>query len=421
MRRSIFIVLGALIVLGFGFYTRTQGNQEKEVDSKVVTTVGVEYNPANEIEPLFSPFDSLLDNYFKTSGTVGAAVVVSYKGQIAFVKCFGVTKVGGRDSIDQHTIFRLASVSKTITGVLSGILDDEGLVSLDDNVTDYLPDFHLKTTESTNLLKVRNLLSQTSGVVPHAFDLMVEDKVPLKTIISRLDEADISALPGELYTYQNVVYSVYQPLVEAETNMSFQQLMKDKVFEPFGMNDASLSFQSFKRNKDKAYPHSCVGAHQFRKIRLNDRYYSTTPAAGVNASIADLGNFLAVLTNHDSEIFSDNARNTVFTPQIKTNLNRVYFRSWGRDAKNKRYAIGWRVVDYKGHEIAYHGGFVNGYKSEIALCNDEKIGIAILCNSPNRETAKSIPAFLNMFFNYNDCYVKDKENNAENVYNQDNS
>jgi beta-lactamase class C len=59
-------------------------------------------------------------------------------------------------------------------------------------------------------------------------------------------------------------------------------------------------------------------------------------------------------------------------------------------------------VDYKGRRIAYHGGYVTGYKAEIAFCEEEDIGIAILTNSPSGASAKNIPVFLNMFFEYKD-------------------
>jgi beta-lactamase class C len=413
------IMLIGVLILGFKLHSKV--NRDKDSTNEKLIQVKQEYNPVCEIEPIIAPFDSLTKKDLKTSGTVGAAVVISYKGQIAYLQCYGVRKAGTKDSVNEHTIFRLASVSKTVTGVLAGILDDENILHLDDKVTDYLPNFRLKDSTNTNHLKIRNLLSQTTGVIPHAFDLMVEDKVSLNDIISHLNEADISAAPGKMYTYQNVMYSVYKPVLEAKTQEKFQKIMQETVFEPFGMHDASLSYQAFKKNKNKAYPHVCVDKNKFKAISLNDRYYSTTPAAGVNASISDLGNFLCALTNPDSEMLSYNAKQTIFTPQIASPLKHVYFRAWGKGVKNKSYALGWRSVNYRGHKVSYHGGYVNGYKAEIALCNDDDIGIAILCNSPNSETVKCIPAFLNMFFKYNDCYVKEKESNAEYDFNPDKS
>lgn len=355
----------------------------------------------NEIENIITKYDSILNSEIKKSGIVGAAIVITYKNEIALLKCFGVRKKGEKNTINKHTIFRLASVSKTVTGVLAGILDDENLVDLDEKVVNYLPEFQLKNSESTNNITVRNLLSHTSGLIPHAYDLMVEDHIPLEKIMARLYEVDIAAPPGKLYGYQNVVYSIYDPIVLAETDKSFNVLLNEKVFIPFGMSDASTGYDAFKNDDNKAYPHFNQGKNRYKPMRLNDRYYNTTPAAGINASIADLGQFLITINNEDSKCFSDHARETVFTPQVKSPLKRMYFRSWDK-VQSKQYAIGWRIVDYKGRKVAYHGGFVSGYKAEIALCEQEDIGIAILTNSPSNSSAKNIPTFLNMLFEYKD-------------------
>lgn len=406
----IFVILG-LVVLGFklqSFVTKPKV-EEPIVEIKEKP----EYDPSVEIKTTLTEFDSILEANLKQSGTVGAAAVITYKGKVALMKCYGVRKAGENNPVDQNTVFRLASVSKSVTGVLAGILDEENIVDLDDKVVDYLPNFDLKNQESTNQLTVRHLLSHTSGLIPHAYDLMVEDKVPLEKIIDRLDQVDLAAEPGKLYGYQNVVYSIYDPITAAKTRKSFQEVMKEKVFVPFGMNDASLSFEAFKQNNNKAFPHYNRGYNRYSPMRLNDRYYSTAPAAGVNASISDMGNFLATLTDDNSKIFPQSTRDIVFTPQVNSPLKRTYFRSWGREVKSKRYSIGWRIVDYKGREVAYHGGYVLGYKAEVAYCDEEDIGIAILSNSPNSATAKNIPTFLNLLFEYKDSTAQESSEEAE--------
>ena len=366
------------------------------------------YNPLAEIQSALNEFDSLLDTNFKESGIVGGAAVVTYKGKIALLKCYGVRKAGDKAPVNKNTVFRLASVSKPITGVLAGILDDEGLVKLDDHVVDYLPNLRLKDPHSTRDLQVRHLLSHTSGLIPHAYDLMVEDKVPLEKIMERLNQVDITAPPGELYGYQNVIYSIYDPVVRTKTQKPFDILMHEKVFEPFNMSDASMGFEAFKDNPNKAYPHYNRGHNRYAPMRLNDRYYSTVPAAGVNASISDLGQLLAHLTNPDSEVLSGHARETIFTPLVKSPLSRTYFRSWGRGIQSKQYSIGWRIVNYKGRKVAYHGGYVLGYKAEIAYCEEEDFGVAYLCNSPNSNTAKAIPELLNLMFAEHDRLAMEK-------------
>lgn len=420
MKRRIYVIVLVVVLALLGFKLQSFVGTEKaeKQETQVVEPVKPEYNPIVEIENTLTRFDSLLEQNLKESGTVGAAAVITYKGKIALVKCFGVRKAGEKNPVDQNTVFRLASVSKTVTGVLAGILDEENIVKLDDRIIDYLPNFKLKNEEYTNQLTVRHLLSHTSGLIPHAYDLMVEDKVPLDKIIERLDQVDLTAAPGKIYGYQNVVYSIYDPVTKAKTHKTFESVMKEKLFQPFGMADASLNFEDFKNNKNKAYPHYNRGHNRYSPMRLNDRYYSTAPAAGVNASISDLGNFLCALTDDNSELFHTKARQTVFTPQVNSPLKRTYFRSWGRDVKSKRYSIGWRIVDYKGREIAYHGGYVLGYKAEIAVCDQENIGIAILSNSPNSATAKNIPNFLNMLFDYKDRVALQEEQKDDSSQNK---
>jgi beta-lactamase class C len=187
----LFIFIFILIVIAFKFpfllKTSEIGKKLNEI---------TEVNHSKEIQEVLTKFDSLYNNNIKQSGAVGGAVVITYKGQVALIKCFGVKKLGENNPVDINTVFRLASVSKTITGVLAGILDEENTVKLDDNVLDYMPEFKIKYPENTRDVKVRHLLSHTSGLTPHAFDMMVEDKVPLEKIIPRLNEVEIVAPPG---------------------------------------------------------------------------------------------------------------------------------------------------------------------------------------------------------------------------------
>ncbi len=353
-----------------------------------------------EMEGLLGEYETWLTEQISESGTVGAAVAIIYKDQIALLKCFGTRKTGTADSVDEHTIFRLASVSKPVTGVLSGILAQEKVLDFDERVTEILPDFRLANSGSTSHLTIRNLLSHTTGLVPHAYDDLVEGHVPFGTIFSRLKQAGISAPPGQIYGYQNVMFSLVDTILAVKTSKNYRELVKEKLFEPLGMNDASTDFQSFRDNPNKAYPHS-GGSGYYRPIRLNDRYYSTSPAAGINASISDMAQFLLALLDEEKPLLSEEISKTLFEPQIVTHLRSGYFRYWDRvDSKN--YGLGWRLVDYKNRNIAYHGGYVHGYKAEIALCQKDGIGIVYLTNSPNSVASQSIPVFLNAFFDHKD-------------------
>ena len=352
--------------------------------------------PHIEIEEIIHEYDSLLTAEIKASGTVGAAVAVVYRNEVVFTKCFGVKKSGTKDSIDQHTIFRLASVSKPISGVLAGMLADEQIIGLDDKVIDYIPGLRLKNQKVTDKLTIRNLLTHTTGLTAHAYDDLVEQKVPINQIMNKLYLANTPALPGQVYAYQNVMFSMLDTIVACKTGKSYCDVLKERVFIPFGMNDASTGFDAFRNSENKALPHS--GA---TTIKLNDRYYNTTAAAGVNASISDMTGFLLALLGNPNPAINENVEELIFTPYVRTALSPGYFSQW-EQVDSKAYGIGWRIVDYKGRKIAYHGGFVKGYRAEIALCRNEQVGIVYLSNSPGTISARSVPEFINRLFAFKD-------------------
>ena len=392
-RRVISLILIILIV----FFVSGQQNLKSHTEIKTdFDSIASESAPEPlDIEKIVNEYDSLVSAEIKTSRTVGAAVAIVYNNRVALLKCFGVKKARTKDSIDENTIFRLASVSKPISGVLAGILAEEKIIGLDDKVTDYIPELRLKNQTITNELTIKNLLSHTTGLVPHAYDDLVEQKVPLDKIMNRLYQANTSAAPGKLYTYQNVMFSLLDPIVEKKTGKNYGEVLKEKLFVPFGMNDASTGFESFEEDDDKALPHSGV-----TPIKMNDRYYNTIPAAGINASISDMKNFLLTMLN-DTSAVSPHVEDVIFTPQINTVLSRGYFSQWDR-VSSKSYGIGWRIVDYKGRKVAYHGGYLKGYRAEIAMCKDEQFGIVYLSNSPSAIAAKSVPEFLNRIFEFKD-------------------
>ena len=389
-----------VIFVIFGAFKQHQFYSINEIDAELIN-VSLEEQEKQplEIQGIINKYDSILTAEIKESGTVGAAVAITYKNQIAFLKCFGVKKWGENDSIDENTIFRLASVSKTVTGVLAGILANENIIDLDDKVVDYLPDFRLKNSESTNSITIRNLLSHTSGLVPHAYDDLIEHHVSLENILPRLKQVGLTASPGEIYGYQNVMFSLIDTIMAVKTSKNYGELVKEKLFEPYGMTDASTDF-----NHLKTIQIMLIRTPEQRKIQAiaaKRQVLQYCSCCRCKCKYFGYGTFSSGILNQDDSKLNKNVHQMVFAPQVESHLNSRYFRFWDK-VDSKEYAIGWRIVGYKGRQVAYHGGYVNGYKAEIAYCEDDDIGIAFLTNSPNVTASKSVPQFLNLIFDYND-------------------
>jgi beta-lactamase class C len=236
--------------------------------------------------------------------------------------------------------------------------------------------------------------------VPHAFDNLIEEGVPYSVILDELPTVEISAQPGKLYSYQNVIFSLIDTIIYLKTGKRYDDLIQKNIFRPLRMKNASVGADVFNsKHQNVAMPHIWDGSH-FVPLMPNEGYYNLLPAAGVNASIIDMCKWLIALMGYKQNVLNKELLDKIETPLIETPLKRSYTQSWGRIEK-KEYSLGWRIYTYKGRKIIYHGGFVTGYKAEIAFCPDEKIGLVFLENSPNQLASRCVPEFFNIWFERN--------------------
>lgn len=376
------------------FILRLSGNRKAEpsVDTPSADVV-------KRPHPVATEYLRFIEAQLDSFNNVGAALTIVRKDEVLLMKTFGVKQCGSNDSVDIHTVFRLASVSKGFAGILACILEKKGVLSLQDKVVSYLPGFRLRDTSCTENLRVEHLLSHTTGLAPHAFDNLIEDGKMLKSIINDLSEVQLSATPGKLYSYQNVIFSLFDTISYLTSGNTYSSLVEKHIFRPLHMRDASVGSKVFAhRNSNVALPHSGNTTSQYC-LPVNLNYYNIAPAAGVNASISDLSRWLQALLGHDPEILDTLLLSKISQPFIETPLQRRYTRYWDK-IEEKSYSLGWRIYKYKGRKIIYHGGYVKGYRAEIAFCPEENIGLAFVQNSPNTVASICVPAFFNTYFNY---------------------
>lgn len=326
----------------------------------------------------------------------GAAVAIVKDGQIILQKGFGIKEKGKPGTVDEHTVFRLGSVSKGFASVLTGTAVEDGLLEWDGFVSDYLETFKLHDTDQTERIQIKHILSHTSGLPRHAYTNLVEDGLSLNRIISRLDRVPLIAKEGEQLAYQNAAYSVIEKVLEAQTRTDFNTLLQEELFEPLGMNNSSSTFETISFEENKAIPHVYHSRQRGRvSIPVSKKYYNAVSSGGINASAADMGKWLLVLTGHRPEIITKETLNEIFEPLATIN-NKRFSRHW--DGVNEsHYGMGWRVLDNQGQRIVYHGGYVNGYRSEIAFAPDDDLGICILINTNSSYPLEVIPDFFNYF------------------------
>lgn len=391
LRSFKYLFSGMLIFAMMHVYTSITSKEEVSPNLPI-------YYP--ELDGFIAEFHALASDMFVKSNSPGAAIAIVKNGRIIYENGFGVKKVNTNDSIDIHTTFRIASVSKTFAGVLTGKMVDQGKLSWEDSVQEFFPDFKLLNPDYAEQMQVKHILSQTTGLIQHAYTNFIEEGKELNDMIASLAEVKLVTQPGNLFSYQNVAYGVIEPVLESATGYDYNSLMKREIFEPLGMKDASIDYESMMENDNMAYPNfprrdgwSCG--------KISKTYYNVPSAGGINASISDMANYMIAMTGHRLEIISQKVIDDIFEPQIITRIRWKYFSRW-KDYQKSHYGLGWRIVKNNESTIAYHGGYVNGFRSQLAINTNDDIGISILTNSPTSFSSKLTPAFLKLFDEYKD-------------------
>lgn len=357
--------------------------------------------PVPKKAALPGPLESFVKEYsqyfadaMRQTNTPGAALVIVKDSQIVFMQGYGLRVAGGKDSIDVHTVFRIGSLSKGFAGVLTGIMVQDSLIAWNDPVQKYYPEFTLRDRKQASRIQLWHLLSHTCGLPYHAFTNLIEKDYSIDHIVrDYFPTAPVSGKEGEFYAYQNAALCVIEEVLLRKTGKTYVQLLKDKIFTPAGMKCASCTFEGMQESANKTLPHFATGMGTWRAESISPLYYNAAAAGGVNASISDMGQWLIALLGHRPDMVADTTLDRVFHPVVKTDKERRIFSHWlPRDAAS--YALGWRVLDDQGETILYHGGYVNGYKSEIALDRREGIGICVLFNAHTALASDCIPAFF---------------------------
>lgn len=308
----------------------------------------------------------------------GAAAVLVIKGKVRPLMLHGFQAMDDIRPVSEQTVFQLASLSKSFAATAIALAVDEGQLHWGASITTLLPELNWSDAQRAKKLKLFHLANQSSGLMPHAYTNLVEDVVSYKNILSRLQQVPFICDPGDCYSYQNVAFSLLGDALTKATGMSYARFAQQRLFAPLNMKTASVG-TSARLDEQLASAHVL---HQTRWVVIprNQRYYKVAPAAGVNASIADMQQWLlahlglieglplAPLKNLQSRYIA-NERSDNHYP----NDDRI---------SKVGYGLGWRVFAFSGLDgFTHHGGYLRGMRSEMIFHRASESGLVFLTNS----------------------------------------
>ena len=151
--------------------------------------------PSSPELKLANDYELFFRQHIEKEKFLGAAFVVVSGDQIIHLVTAGHTDTSRKKQIDKNTTFRVASVSKTFAAGLTAILVTEGQINWNDQVNLYVPDFRING--DSRQVRIRHLLGQSTGLMPHAYDNLVEDGVPVKKIQDPYRKLSYICSPGQ--------------------------------------------------------------------------------------------------------------------------------------------------------------------------------------------------------------------------------
>ncbi len=339
-------------------------------------------------------FEKYFHTTLQAARIPGGAYVIVTPAAIAGLGTAGTTAVKNGQPVTANTVFRLASVSKTFAAELTALLVEQGKLSWQDPANRYSPDFRING--NTQRITLEDLLGQSTGIVGHAYDHLIEAGQPVEQILPKFAELRPVCAPSSCYTYQNVAFSLIEPAIQSVSQSSYADNLDTQIFTPLNMRTASVGLSALQSSEGYARPHRKRGS-RWAEVPVLPTYYRITPAAGVNASILDMARWLQAQLGANPDVISDTVIDSVTAPRLSTKnaLRRKFWRDHLTDA---HYGLGWRVYRWGEEELIYHGGWVSGFRADIAFSRQHKIGFALLLNAEDSTASQLTTAFWDMVF-----------------------
>ncbi len=338
-------------------------------------------------------FETLAGNLVAGQKVPGLAMAIVQGGRVLSARGYGITDVHQPETVDAHTVFRLASLSKSFAATAAGMLVADGKLRWDSRVVDYYPTLQLSDPRAALQLTVAEVLSHRVGVTRNAFDRDLERNAEYPALVQKLAYTPMKCAPGDCYAYQNIAYSLIGDVMQGASGEAFDQWVARRLFKPLGMQDASYGLEGILASPRWAKPHVRAG-RGWSAITPRPAYYRVAPAAGVNASISDMAQWLLAQTGHRPDVLPAPLLATLHAPLIDT-PSEIRGASWRRARLSSAgYALGWRVYNYSGNDVVFHGGAVQGYRGAMALLPGKDLGVVLLWNSESALPSGLLPTIL---------------------------
>jgi CubicO group peptidase (beta-lactamase class C family) len=308
-------------------------------------------------------FDKILTDQFKPDGT-GCAALVAKDGQVIYRKAFGLADLELNVPMRPEMVFRIGSVTKQFTAIAILQLMEQGKLSLQDEITKYIPDYPMHGHSIT----IEHLLTHTSGIKSYTnvpmFREMIRTDMKPEEIIEKNKALPMEFAPGTRWNYNNTGFIMLGYIIEKVSGKTYAEYLQDNFFTPLGMTS------SYYGDETKIIKNRASGYQPGEGGTVNADYLSMTlpyAAGSIMSTVDDLYKWNRAL--HSYKLVK------------KETLDMAHTSYKLADGKPVGYGYGWSLSKLQGSRSIEHGGGINGYLSYALYLPEEDLFVALLSNS----------------------------------------
>ncbi len=306
----------------------------------------------------------------------GAAAAVAIDGRVVWAEASGYADASQGILAQPSTLFGIGSVTKSLTTVLLGRLADRGLVSFDEPVERYLPDFPHRGKGIT----LRMIAGHVSGLSDAFNGRNRYATTHYETTADALAEIYNEKLvhePGTASLYSTGSYTILAGIIERVTGQTFTEAMREYVLAPLGMDDTLPNDpRSEFRRRSVFYERDAAG--RVEPARYSDPSFKMA-GAGYLSTASDLAVFGSALT--EPGFLSEQALQKLFTPVSTTDGTKTVFGLGWRVGPDAGPGINWRIgPDDRDLGIVHQPGGGPGISSWIVILREARMAVVVLSN-----------------------------------------
>jgi CubicO group peptidase (beta-lactamase class C family) len=308
------------------------------------------------------------------------AITIVEDQNILYEKASGYADLEKGKKASPGSIFKLWSVSKVFTAIEIFREVEEGMIDLDDPLSEYLPDFKIQSEfGDQDQISIRSILAHQSGL-PRNECVKVPVSAGQTGTLDRFEIGTwdcIKASPtGVRYKYSNLGYDLLGRVIEENRQEGYTQYMRSELLSSLGMQNSTFDSRdiSDKEGLVLGYDYHRRKYHPMIQEEIN-----SVPSGNMYASLEDLTIFLKAV--FEGKLF----KNGSTLPQM--------FDSHYNTATNpETMGLGWKTSRFRDSKLLvwHDGGPGEGIGALIAILPHRKIGIAMIANSTSFETIQSI-------------------------------